>query len=89
MDALAPGRLLKKHPLRSLDRPQSIQAGHPLLYVEINPGEGEQRMAGLDALRPVEGTQGMFLEQATGRQRVHAPFYFVREESYTTYFEKS
>jgi hypothetical protein len=61
----------------------------PLLYVEINPGEGEQRMAGLDALRPVEGTQGMFLEQATGRQRVHAPFYFVREESYTTYFEKS
>ena len=60
----------------------------PLLYVEMNPNDGAQRMAGLDALRPIDGMQGIFVQQAAGRERVHAPIYYVRDESYTTYFEK-
>jgi DUF1680 family protein len=60
----------------------------PLLYVEMNPGEGVQHIAALDALRSIDGMQGIFVEQAARRQRVHVPFYFVRDESYTTYFER-
>ena len=52
----------------------------PLVYVEMNP---RSELSPLDALekRTVFG-DGFY----RGGESVHAPFYFVREESYTTYF---
>jgi hypothetical protein len=61
----------------------------PLLYVELNPAEQRGSLARLDALQPVSGTPGVFGAKATGGQRMHVPFYFVHDETYTTYFEKS
>lgn len=61
----------------------------PLVYVELNPPVGARRMAAPDALRPVAGLQGIFAAPATSQARVHAPFHFVRDERYTTYFEKA
>jgi DUF1680 family protein len=61
----------------------------PLLYVELNPAPGQIRLGSLDARKPVNGIPGVFGSHVEGRQSVHVPFYFVHEESYTTYFEKS
>jgi uncharacterized protein len=61
----------------------------PLLYVELNPGAGQARLAPLDGLRPVDGNPGLFYAGDTGLRRVHAPLYSVHNESYTTYFDKS
>ena len=61
----------------------------PLMYVEVNPGAESSKLAPLDGLRPVDEGPGTFLAGDAGQQHVHAPFYKVREESYTTYFEKS
>ena len=61
----------------------------PLLYVELNPAPGQARLAQLNRLQPVAETQGLFYAHAAGRECVYAPFHFVRQESYTTYFEKS
>jgi len=61
----------------------------PLLYVELNPLPGQARLARLDGLQLVADTQGVFYARAAGRQSVFAPFHHVRQESYTTYFEKS
>jgi hypothetical protein len=60
----------------------------PLVYVELNPPEGARPMAALDALKPMADAQGVFAAQAAGRARVHVPFHFVRDERYTTYYEK-
>lgn len=66
----------------------------PLVYVEMNPTPGEARLGQLDARKAVEGTAEkgsaeLYVARESGRERVHAPLYFVRDESYTTYFEKS
>jgi uncharacterized protein len=61
----------------------------PLLYVELNPGPGQTRLGQLERRKLLEGNPGIFVERNAGRERIHAPFYFVRDESYTTYFEKS
>lgn len=61
----------------------------PLVYVELNPPEGARKLAALDALRPVEDTRGIFAAQTPHQARVHVPFHFVRDERYTTYFEKA
>lgn len=61
----------------------------PLLYVDLNPVPGEARLGQLDGRKPVEGIPGVFVARGAGRESVHAPLYFVHEESYTTYFEKS
>jgi len=58
----------------------------PLLYVQLNPPTGAERLANLDALRPLDKTSGLFAGQKNAR--VHVPFYFVQNETYTTYFEK-
>ncbi|MDR3793455.1 MAG: glycoside hydrolase family 127 protein [Terracidiphilus sp.] len=58
----------------------------PLLYVQLNPPTGSERLANLDALRALDKTSGVFAEQKNAR--VHVPFYFVQNETYTTYFEK-
>jgi DUF1680 family protein len=60
----------------------------PLLYVQLNPPAGRTRMVNMDGLRPTSETLGMFCSHGAGRESLHAPFYFVRQESYTTYFEK-
>ena len=61
----------------------------PLLYVQINPPTGSERLTNLDALRPLDAAAGVLVEQTSAQARVHVPFYFVRNESYTTYFEKA
>jgi DUF1680 family protein len=61
----------------------------PMLYVELNPAGDESRLAQLDALQPMAGALDLFCAQAKGQARLFAPIYFVRNETYTTYFEKS
>ena len=59
----------------------------PLLYVQMNPGEREQKLPRLDALR----SSGSFLPtytEAAPQTRVFLPLYFVRNERYSTYFNK-
>jgi DUF1680 family protein len=60
----------------------------PLMYVETNPATGASRLAQLDNLRPVNETSGAFSTSDGKQSRVHVPFYFVHDETYTTYFEK-
>ena len=59
----------------------------PLVYVELNPAEGPAHLAAIDALRPTPGDEGIYCVETTRGARIHAPLYFVREESYSTYFE--
>ncbi len=61
----------------------------PLLYVELNPPPGRATLGQLDGRKPLAGTPGIFVARAGARESVHAPLYSVRNESYTTYFEKS
>lgn len=60
----------------------------PLMYVEINPAPGVSGLASLDALRAVPGSSGLFSVAHAGRTRVHAPLWWVRNETYTSYFAK-
>ena len=70
--------------------PNTVALMHgPLMYVEITPAPGQAKLAPADKLRPVSGSNGLYCQNASGRMRVHAPIYFVRNESYTTYFQKS
>jgi len=59
----------------------------PLLYVEQSPRAGIAALARLDGLRPLADSPGLYYAGSSGRTRVHVPLYFVRNESYTTYFE--
>jgi uncharacterized protein len=61
----------------------------PLLYVERNPQPGEPRLTDLGSLRPFSGAAGAFTSTARGLERTFTPFYSVREETYTTYFQTS
>jgi DUF1680 family protein len=61
----------------------------PLLYVQLNPAIGQSRLAQLDKLQPAADAQGVFFAREAGEKNIYPPFYFVREETYTTYFEKS
>jgi hypothetical protein len=61
----------------------------PLVYVELNPAEGEPMLVRPDSLRPVEQRPGAFSARAASRTRVYAPFYLVRDESYTMYSIRS
>ena len=60
----------------------------PLLYVELDPPEGPARLDRLDGVQAVTGTQARYCTHGAGRERTHVPLYTVRDESYTTYFEK-
>jgi DUF1680 family protein len=60
----------------------------PLVYVELSPA-ATTGMVDLDQLRPLADAPGLFCEKAGGGSRVHAPLYFVRNQSYTTYFESA
>lgn len=61
----------------------------PLVYVELSPSAGENSLARIDGLRPQAGSPGLFHAGSGEQMRVHAPLYFVRDESYTTYFENA
>ena len=60
----------------------------PLLYVQLNPRQEQAKLGGLESRKPMEGGSGLFVERHGGRENVHAPIYTVRDERYTTYFEK-
>jgi hypothetical protein len=62
----------------------------PLVYVELNPAARNTKLAQLDALRASDAVAGTYTVGAAGAPaRIYAPFYSVRDESYTTYFERS
>ncbi len=60
----------------------------PLLYVELKPASGQGTLDQVDARKPVETTPGVFVTHGAGPATLHAPLYLVRDESYTTYFER-
>jgi DUF1680 family protein len=61
----------------------------PLVYVALNPALGTTRLARLDGWQHLAGSPGIFGARHEGNDLIFAPLYFVREESYTTYFQKS
>jgi uncharacterized protein len=60
----------------------------PLLYAELNPTESEARLAQLDSMKLIAGSNGLYSARDADRTRVYAPFCFVRDESYSVYFDK-
>lgn len=61
----------------------------PLVYVEFNPAQGNAVLAQIDSLRPIPDSPGFYSARSGEATRVHAPLCFVRNESYTTYFESA
>jgi DUF1680 family protein len=61
----------------------------PLMYVEKNPCQATSTLAPLEAMRELAGTAGAFSAGNAANSRVLVPFYFVHDETYTTYFDKS
>ncbi|MGA7341841.1 MAG: beta-L-arabinofuranosidase domain-containing protein [Terracidiphilus sp.] len=59
----------------------------PLVYVTQNPAEEPTKLPRLDELRAVDANAGVFSSQ--GRDERYTPFYCVRDQSYTMYFERS
>ncbi|MGB6746207.1 MAG: beta-L-arabinofuranosidase domain-containing protein [Terracidiphilus sp.] len=59
----------------------------PLVYVELDPAAGQAKLTRLDALRVRDDAPGTYAADAPAR--VYTPFYCVRNESYTMYFERS
>jgi DUF1680 family protein len=64
----------------------------PLVYVETNPAPGPARLATLENWQALSGSPGTYhtgnASSDANRDRVFAPIYCVRDESYTTYFQK-
>jgi uncharacterized protein len=58
----------------------------PVVYVEINPRSGTNALAPLGAMRTA-GSDGAFSVRDHGEERSFAPFYSVRDASYSTYFQ--
>jgi uncharacterized protein len=58
----------------------------PLVYVETNPQPAANRLAPLGALRPM-GSDAAFSARHREEERTFTPFYSVRDETYTTYFQ--
>jgi uncharacterized protein len=56
----------------------------PLVYVEQNPANGETTHADPEALRPSASSE-VFSTHTANRTRIYAPFYQVRDETYTMY----
>jgi DUF1680 family protein len=61
----------------------------PLMYVQLNPAAEQSKLARLEELQPQADAPGASFASKAGEKSVYAPFYSVRDESYTTYFEKS
>lgn len=60
-----------------------------LVYVELNPFSANPKLPRLDMLRASDETPSAFDAQSTGSTRRFVPFYFVRNETYTMYAERS
>lgn len=68
----------------------------PLVYVELNPAAGPAQLAPLENWQILARSSGTYSTRSTSRNagpnaskdRIFAPIYHVREESYTTYFQK-
>ncbi|MGB7264981.1 MAG: beta-L-arabinofuranosidase domain-containing protein [Terracidiphilus sp.] len=60
----------------------------PLVYVELNPAEGDATLARPDALQPT-GQPGTFSSLSGGRTRLYEPFYFVHDDTYTMYADRT
>jgi DUF1680 family protein len=58
----------------------------PIMYVQLNPGVGEQSLPDLQALIAMSGTTGHFVAR---KERLFVPFHIVLDERYTTYFERA
>ena len=62
----------------------------PLVYVELNPAEAQQSCRAPDALRARRARRREHLSsEPVSRTRLYAPFYSVRDETYTMYAERS
>jgi len=59
----------------------------PLVYVEQNPAGDKAAHAYPETLRPASEAPGIFSSPAGKANRTYAPFYFVRDETYTMYAE--
>lgn len=60
----------------------------PLLYAELNPAQSEVLLPQLDSLNLIAGSSGLYSARDADRTRVFAPFYLVRNESYSVYFDR-
>ena len=60
----------------------------PLVYVEINPLAAGDKHPPLDSFRPAQEL-GIFAATSAGHSRRYAPFYAVRDATYTMYAERS
>jgi uncharacterized protein len=60
----------------------------PLVYVELNPAVGSAQLAPLENWQILAGSSATYRTRNGSRDRIFAPIYSVREESYTTYFKK-
>jgi len=61
----------------------------PLVYVEREPDANDPKHVRPDALRPAAGASGAFAAQSGARSRSYVPFYFIRDERYTMYSQRS
>jgi hypothetical protein len=79
----------RPEPIDDLHRTTAAMMRGPLLYVQMNPAEQDSRLPEEDSLRAVSETEGIYSSNKGSGSRVFVPLYFVRNERYTTYFEKS
>lgn len=69
--------------------PQTVALLHgPLVYVEINPSRGGSVLPAAEKLHATPGASGLYSARQAERACVYAPLYWVRNETYTTYFNK-
>lgn len=61
----------------------------PLVYVALNPATATVQLAGVDSWQPLAESAVIFRAKNAGRDQIFVPLYFVGDESYTTYFQKS
>ncbi len=61
----------------------------PLVYVELNPPAGSSPLMPLDRLQNIAHLSGYLSASSAGSSRILVPIYRVRQETYTTYFQKT
>jgi DUF1680 family protein len=76
----------RTEPIDALHRGTVAMLRGPLVYVAMNPGEEWSRLPELETMRAGRGSAAAF--SAGEREQTYMPFYFVRDQSYTMYFER-
>ena len=70
-------------------KPLALTRG-PLVYVELDPERAMRKTRhARTPCSPLPALPGAFAAQAGGRTRNYVPFYFIRDEHYTMYSERS